>query len=69
MSYKLTSSKRNELIDEMVDRTIDSMDWDTLRQFAYEHLADYYKDLTDSDILDQYADATGEAFEAEDNAE
>ena len=49
----LTSTQRNELIEQFVELQVDSMDLDTLIQIVSDNLTDYYDKCSDSELKDQ----------------
>ena len=54
---KLTSSQRDELISQYCEIVVDSMDMDSLVQYAQEQLANYFDKLSDSELkedIDNY---------------
>ena len=48
----LTSTQRNELIEQFVELQVDSMDLDTLIQIVSDNLTDYYDKCSDSELKD-----------------
>ena len=50
---KLTSSQRNELIEQYVELITDSMDWKTLHQFVRDTLIDDYDKLSEIELKDE----------------
>ena len=53
----LNSNQRNELIEQYVELVVDSMDMDSLIQYAQEQLANYFDNLSDIEIkedIDNY---------------
>ena len=56
---KLTSLQRDELISQYCEIVVDSMDMDSLVQYAQEQLANYFDKLSDSELkedIDNYCD-------------
>ena len=56
---KLTSLQRDELIEQYVELVVDNMDTKSLVQFVTEELANYYDQLSDSELkedIDNYCD-------------
>ncbi len=49
----LTSAQRDELIEQYVELQVDNMDWKTLAVFVTEELANYYDQLSDSELKEQ----------------
>ena len=50
---KLTSSQRNELIEQYVELITDSMDWKTLHQFVRDTHIDDYDKLSEIELKDE----------------
>ena len=50
---KLTSSQRNELIEQYVELITDSMDIKTLEQFVRDTLTDDYDKLSEIELIDE----------------
>ena len=50
---KLTSSQRNELIEQYVELITDSMDVKTLEQFVRDTLTDDYDKLSEIELIDE----------------
>ena len=50
---KLTSSQRNDLIEQYVELITDSMDWKTLHQFVRDTLIDDYDKLSEIELKDE----------------
>ena len=50
---KLTSAQRDELISQYSELVIDSMDMDSLVQYAQEQLANYIDKLSDSELKEE----------------
>ena len=46
----LTSAQRDELTSQYVELVVDSMDMDSLVQYAQEQLANYFDKLSDSEL-------------------
>ena len=46
----LTSTQRNELIQQYTEMVVDSMDMDSLVQYAQEQLANYFEKCSDIEI-------------------
>ena len=49
----LTSTQRDELIEQYVEIVVDNMDWKTLAQFVTDTLTDDYNKLSDSELKDE----------------
>ena len=49
----LTNAQRDELISQYSELVIDSMDMDSLVQYAQEQLANYIDKLTDSELKEE----------------
>ena len=49
----LTNLQRNELIEQYVELVVDNMDTKSLVQFVTEELANYYDQLSDSELKEQ----------------
>ena len=47
---ELTSTQREDLIEQFVDIVVDNMDMDSLVQYAQEQLANYFDKLSDSEL-------------------
>ena len=47
---ELTSAQRDELTQQYVEIVVDSMDMDSLVQYAQEQLANYFDKLSDSEL-------------------
>ena len=50
---ELNSSQRDELIEQYVELVVDNMDTKSLVQFVTEELANYYDQLSDSELKEQ----------------
>ena len=50
MTKELTSAQRDELTQQYVEIVVDSMDMDSLVQYAQEQLANYFDKLSDSEL-------------------
>ena len=50
---KLTNAQRDELIEQYVEIVVDNMDTKSLVQFVTEELANYYDQLSDSELKEQ----------------
>ena len=50
---ELTSLQRDELISQYSELVVDSMDMDSLVQYAQEQLANYYDQLSNSELKEQ----------------
>ena len=46
----LTNAQRDELIEQYVELVVDNMDMDSLVQYAQEQLANYFDNLSDSEL-------------------
>ena len=56
---KLNDAQRDELISQYCEIVVDSMDMDSLVQYAQEQLANYFDKLSDSELkedIDNYCD-------------
>ena len=53
MAKELTNSQRDELIEQYVELVVDNMDTKSLVQFVTEELANYYDQLSDSELKEQ----------------
>ena len=60
---KLTSAQRDELISQYSELVIDSMDMDSLVQYAQEQLANYIDKLTDSELKEEVDNYDEELFD------
>ena len=49
----LTSAQKDELIEQYVEIVVDNMDTKSLVQFVTEELANYYDQLSDSELKEQ----------------
>ena len=47
---KLTSAQKDQLIEQYSQIVVDSMDMDSLVQYAQEQLANYFDKLSDSEL-------------------
>ena len=66
----LTSAQRDELISQYSEIVVDSMDMDSLVQYAQEQLANYFDKLSDSELkedIKNYDDNDGLYEELVDN--
>ena len=50
---ELTSLQRDELISQYSELVVDSMDMDSLVKYAQEQLANYYDQLSNSELKEQ----------------
>jgi len=50
---KLTSAQRDELISQYSELVVDSMDMDSLVQYAQEQIANYVDSLSDSELKEE----------------
>jgi len=53
MTYELTSSQRDELIEQFVEIQVDSMDHQSLYELATEYITNSFDRLTDSEIKER----------------
>lgn len=44
---------KSELIDNLANKMVDSMDIQSLIDYYYEHTVSYLEDLSDNELLDQ----------------
>ena len=59
MTKELTSLQQNQLVEQYVELVVDSMDMDSLVQYAQEQLANYFDKLSDIELkedIDNYCD-------------
>ena len=59
MTKKLNDAQRDELISQYSELVVDSMDMDSLVQYAQEQLANYFNKLSDIELkedIDNYCD-------------
>ena len=49
----LTNAQRDELISQYVELVVDSMDMDSLIQYAHEQITNYVEKLSDSEIKEE----------------
>jgi len=49
----LTNAQRDELISQYVELVVDSMDMDSLIQYAHEQMVNYVDSLSDSEIKEE----------------
>ena len=59
MTKKLNDAQRDELISQYSELVVDSMDMDSLVQYAQEQLANYFDKLSDIELkedIDNYCD-------------
>ena len=49
----LTNAQRDDLIEQYTEIIVDSMDMDALVQYAQEQLANYYDQLSNSELKEQ----------------
>ena len=67
---KLNDAQRDELISQYSELVVDSMDMDSLVQYAQEQLANYFDKLSDSELkedIKNYDDNDGLFEELVDN--
>ena len=50
MTKKLNDAQRDELISQYSELVVDNMDMDSLVQYAQEQLANYFDNLSDSEL-------------------
>ena len=60
---KLTSAQRDELISQYSELVIDSMDMDSLVQYAQEQIANYVDSLSDSELKEEVDNYDEELFD------
>ena len=60
---ELTSAQRDELIEQFVELQTDSMDMDSLVQYAQEQLANYFDKLSDSELKEDVDNYDEELYE------
>ena len=53
MTKKLNDAQRDELISQYSELVVDSMDMDSLVQYAQEQLANYYDQLSNNELKEQ----------------
>ena len=56
---ELTSTQREDLVEQFVELVVDSMDMKTLVQYVYDDLIEYYEDCSDVELkeqIDEYDD-------------
>ena len=63
MTKELTSSQRDELISQYSELVVDSMDMDSLVQYAQEQLANYFDKLSDSELKEDVDNYDEELYE------
>ena len=49
----LTSTQREDLIEQFVEIVVDGMDMKTLIQYVYDDLMEYYEDCSDAELKEQ----------------
>ena len=52
MTPELTTDQLDNIIDQFAEIIVDGMDMDTLCQYVYDSLVDYYSDLTQDELQD-----------------
>ena len=60
---ELNSSQRDELIEQYVELVVDNMDTKSLVQFVTEELANYYDQLSDSELKEDVDNYDEDLFE------
>ena len=60
---ELTSAQRDELTQQYVEIVVDSMDMDSLVQYAQEQLANYFDKLSDSELKEDVDNYDEELYE------
>ena len=60
---KLTSSQRDQLIEQFVELQTDSMDMKTLVQIASDNLTDYYEKCSDVELKEEVDNYDEELYE------
>ena len=60
---KLTSAQRDELISQYSELVVDSMDMDSLVQYAQEQIANYVDSLSDSELKEEVDNYDEELFD------
>ena len=63
MTKELTSAQRDELTQQYVEIVVDSMDMDSLVQYAQEQLANYFDKLSDSELKEDVDNYDEELYE------
>lgn len=58
----LTKEQLSELIDNYADFIVDSMDMDTLVQFAYDSLVAEYNKYSEAELLSEVEELYGEEY-------
>lgn len=58
----LTKEQLSELIDNYADFIVDSMDMDTLVQFAYDSLVAEYNKYSEAELLSEIEELYGEEY-------
>ena len=53
MAKELTNAQKDELIEQYVELVVDNMDTKSLVQFVTEELANYYDQLSNSELKEQ----------------
>ena len=53
MTKKLNDAQRDELISQYSELVVDSMDMDSLVQYAQEQIANYVDSLSDSELKEE----------------
>ena len=53
MTKELTSAQRDTLIEQYSEIVVDSMDMDSLIQYAQEQLANYFDSLSDIELKEE----------------
>ena len=59
----LTSAQRDELISQYSELVVDSMDMDSLVQYAQEQIANYVDSLSDSELKEEVDNYDEELFD------
>ena len=59
----LTNTQRDELISQYVEIVVDSMDMDSLIQYAHEQITNYVEKLSDSEIKEEIDNHDEELFD------
>ena len=62
-NVQLTSSQRDELIEQFVEVQIDSLDMDSLVELASEYITQSFDRLTDSELKDEVGNYDEELFD------
>ena len=60
---ELTSTQREDLVEQFVDIVVDGMDMKTLVQYVYDDLIDYYEKLDEHELKEQIDEYDEDLFD------